>query len=87
MTKCWDGKAENRPTAKELCQKLKKLDDEIKNHEDEDNEDNDNNERSGIRSQIKECEIFRKEKIKSKNNLDPEAYISKSLSDCLSCKI
>ncbi|CAB4418693.1 unnamed protein product [Rhizophagus irregularis] len=25
ITKCWDAKAENRPTAKELCQKLNKL--------------------------------------------------------------
>ncbi|POG80525.1 kinase-like domain-containing protein [Rhizophagus irregularis DAOM 181602=DAOM 197198] len=29
ITKCWDAKAENRPTAKELYQELKKLDDKI----------------------------------------------------------
>ncbi|RGB27290.1 kinase-like domain-containing protein [Rhizophagus diaphanus] len=29
ITKCWDAKAENRPTAKELYQELKKLDNEI----------------------------------------------------------
>ncbi|GBC25332.2 kinase-like domain-containing protein [Rhizophagus irregularis DAOM 181602=DAOM 197198] len=71
ITKCWDGKAENRPTAKELCQKLKKLDDEIKNHEDEDNEDSDNNERN---KDNKDPEAYISKSLSV-------------ISDCLSCKI
>jgi serine/threonine protein kinase len=49
IKKCWDDTAENRPTAKELYQILKELDDEIKYHyesEDEDNEDSGYNENS-----------------------------------------
>ncbi|GBB96765.1 hypothetical protein RclHR1_02830001 [Rhizophagus clarus] len=114
IIKCWDDKAENRPTAIELCQKFKKLDEEIKTHCDSEDEDNENSEDdsdkednkgknnngnkkknfklskkdSGICFQIKECEKFRKkEKIKSKNNEAYKAYFSKSLSECLSCKI
>jgi serine/threonine protein kinase len=53
IIKCWDAKAENRPTTKEICQILKKYMYEI------------NDENGEIYSQIKECE---KIKLKSRNN-------------------
>ncbi|RIA82112.1 kinase-like domain-containing protein [Glomus cerebriforme] len=55
ITKCWDAKAENRPTAKELFQLLIKLNKEKKN------------ENSEIYSQIKECEKIRENKLKDKS--------------------
>ena len=54
ITKCWDAKADNRPTAKELYQILNKWGDEI-----EDNKD------SEICFQIKECDGIRENKFKN----------------------
>ncbi len=54
IKKCWDAKAENRPTAKGLYQNLNKLNNEI--------EDRD----GVIYSQIKECEKIRENKLKKK---------------------
>ena len=60
IIKCWDAKAENRPTAKELCKIFKKWADELyKNYED-----------SEIYSQIKECEKIKEEKLKNKSDKD-----------------
>jgi serine/threonine protein kinase len=56
IIKCWDAKAENRPTAKELFQILGKYFDEI---EKEDGE---------IYSQIKECEKIKENKLKNRTN-------------------
>ena len=60
IRKCWDAKAENRPTAKELFQILHKWDDECTN-----NDDN-----SEIFQQIKECEKIRENKLKEKLDKD-----------------
>src|SRR5438046_2893529 len=56
ITKCWDAKAENRPTAKELCQILKKWYDEIEGNKD-----------SEICFQIKECDGIRESKFKNRS--------------------
>ena len=56
--KCWDAKSDNRPTAKELYQILRKL---FKEHNKDDSE---------IYSQMRECEKIR-ENNKS-NKKDPE---------------
>jgi serine/threonine protein kinase len=56
IIKCWDAKAENRPTAKELFQILNKYWDEI---DEEDGE---------IYSQIKECEKIKENKSKNRTN-------------------
>jgi len=53
IVKCWDAKAENRPTAKEIHQILEKW-----NHES-------NNKDSEIYSQIRECEKIRGNKLKN----------------------
>ena len=53
IIKCWDAKAENRPTAKELHQILDKF---YKERYDEDSE---------IYSQIEECEKIRENKLKN----------------------
>ncbi|RGB40633.1 kinase-like domain-containing protein [Rhizophagus diaphanus] len=56
IIKCWDDKAENRPTAKELCQILYKYSDDI------------DNEGSEIYSQIKECKKIKENKSKNSTN-------------------
>ncbi|EXX68987.1 kinase-like domain-containing protein [Rhizophagus irregularis DAOM 181602=DAOM 197198] len=56
IIKCWDAKAENRPTSKELHQILRKYIDEI------------NDKDSKIYSQIKECEKIRESELKNKTN-------------------
>jgi serine/threonine protein kinase len=56
IIKCWDAKAENRPTAIEICQILGKYTGEIN---DEDGE---------IYSQIKECEKIKENKSKNRTN-------------------
>ncbi|UZO12896.1 uncharacterized protein OCT59_004404 [Rhizophagus irregularis] len=56
IIKCWDAKAENRPTAKELRQIIFKYD---KEKEDENSE---------ISYQIKECEKIKKNKLKNRKN-------------------
>jgi serine/threonine protein kinase len=56
IIKCWDAKAENRPTAKELAQILRKYWDEI------------NDENGEIYSQIEECEKIKENKSKNKTN-------------------
>ncbi|EXX63848.1 hypothetical protein RirG_148520 [Rhizophagus irregularis DAOM 197198w] len=56
IIKCWDAKAENRPTAKELRQIIFKYD---KEKEDENSE---------ISYQIKECEKIKKNKLKNRTN-------------------
>ncbi|RIA90831.1 hypothetical protein C1645_822823, partial [Glomus cerebriforme] len=58
ITKCWDAKAENRPTAKELYQIIKKLCEERFNEDSE------------IYSQIEECEKIRENKLKDKSSED-----------------
>jgi serine/threonine protein kinase len=55
IIKCWDAKAENRPTAKELCQILKKLN-EIQFKDDE------------ISSQMKKYEKIMRNRLKNKLN-------------------
>jgi serine/threonine protein kinase len=64
IVKCWDSKAENRPTAKELFHILSKWSDEIQNKTGE------------IYSQIEECEKIRKIKLKKlkKNNLNENKF-------------
>src|SRR5271163_70422 len=57
IMKCWDAKSDNRPTAKELYQTLKKWKDECWNTYW-------NNDNSGIYLQIKECEKIRENKLK-----------------------
>jgi serine/threonine protein kinase len=59
IMKCWDAKAENRPSAKELYQILKKWKDELKSYED-----------SEIGSQIKECDKISKSKFKNRSSED-----------------
>jgi len=59
IMKCWDAKAENRPTAKELYQLLDKWNSEIDNYED-----------SEICSQIKECDKTSESKFKNRPNED-----------------
>ena len=59
ITKCWDAKAENRPTAKELYQILNKWYDEIEGSKD-----------SEICFQIKECDGIRKNKFKNRSSED-----------------
>ncbi|CAB4492788.1 unnamed protein product [Rhizophagus irregularis] len=54
--KCWDAKAENRPTAKELYEILEKWKDEMKD------------ENTELYSQIKECNEISKSKFKKKFN-------------------
>jgi serine/threonine protein kinase len=54
IMKCWDAKPENRPTAKELRQILKKW----------------LYENSVLYSQVKECEKIRENKLKNKSNED-----------------
>jgi serine/threonine protein kinase len=66
IMKCWDAKAENRPTAKELYQTLKKWDDEIYDYNSEDEEDDD----SEIYSQIKECDKIGKTKFINRSSED-----------------
>ncbi|RGB40432.1 kinase-like domain-containing protein [Rhizophagus diaphanus] len=56
IIKCWDAKAENRPTAKELCQILREYVGEI------------NNEDGEIYSQIKECEKIKENRSKNRTN-------------------
>jgi serine/threonine protein kinase len=56
IIKCWDAKAENRPTVKELQQMLNKYDNE---KDDKDSE---------IYSQIKECEKIKENKLKNRTN-------------------
>ena len=59
IIKCWDAKPENRPTAKELRQILKKwFYEEIKDKN------------SVLYSQVKECEKIRENKLKNKSNED-----------------
>ncbi|PKC61828.1 hypothetical protein RhiirA1_538915, partial [Rhizophagus irregularis] len=56
IIKCWDAKAENRPTAKELRQIFIKYDTEKEN------------ENSEISYQIKECEKIKENKLKNRTN-------------------
>jgi serine/threonine protein kinase len=56
IIKCWDAKAENRPTAKEICQILIKYAGEF------------NDEDSDIYSQIKECEKIKENRSKNRTN-------------------
>jgi serine/threonine protein kinase len=56
IIKCWDAKTENRPTAKELFQILKKYWNEI------------NDKNGEIYSQIKECEKIKENKLKNRTN-------------------
>src|ERR1041385_3011492 len=56
ISKCWDAKAENRPTAKELHQIFTKWYRETRNRDSE------------ICSQIEDCEKIRKNKLKNRSN-------------------
>jgi serine/threonine protein kinase len=76
IIRCWDAKAENRPTAKELCQILKKWHDEKRNTNSE------------LYSQIRECDKISESKFKNRSSEDeyknvqihPQAiYISRLL--------
>ena len=64
ITKCWDSKPENRPTAKELCQILDRWFYK---------ERNDKN--SVLYSQIKECEKIRESKLRNRSNEDKSKSI------------
>jgi serine/threonine protein kinase len=71
IMKCWDAKAENRPTAKELYQILKKWYSECGgggDYDDSSSDELDNN--SEIYAQIKECEKIRKSKLKNRSDKD-----------------
>ncbi|GET61348.1 kinase-like domain-containing protein [Rhizophagus irregularis DAOM 181602=DAOM 197198] len=74
ITKCWDAKAENRPTAKELFQELKKLQEYQVNEDDSD-----------IKSQVNEYDDkikLNRTSEKRSNNIQthPQAiYISRLL--------
>ena len=61
IMKCWDAKAENRPTAKELVQVLLKWDFEC---------DDEGDPNCEIYSQIKECKKIRENKLKNKLDND-----------------
>ena len=61
--KCWDAKAENRPTAKELYQKLKGWDNECGNGDYDKCDPN-----SEIYLQIKECDKIRESKFNNESN-------------------
>src|SRR5687767_2686996 len=65
ITKCWDAKAENRPTAKELHQILNKWNIECGNGGFDSSKINKN---SGIYIQIEESEKIRESKLKNKPN-------------------
>ncbi|RGB40437.1 kinase-like domain-containing protein [Rhizophagus diaphanus] len=54
IIKCWDAKAENRPTAKELLRILRKYSDELSEDDSE------------IYSQIRECEKIKENKLKNR---------------------
>jgi len=56
IMKCWDAKAENRPTAKELYQILKKWNDKLQD------------EKTELYSQIKECDTIRENKLKNSSS-------------------
>ncbi|EXX63843.1 Ste20p [Rhizophagus irregularis DAOM 197198w] len=56
IIKCWDAKAENRPTAKELLRILGKYSDELSEDDSE------------IYSQIRECEKIKENKLKNRTN-------------------
>ncbi|GET51350.1 kinase-like domain-containing protein [Rhizophagus irregularis DAOM 181602=DAOM 197198] len=56
IIKCWDAKAENRPTAKELCQTIVKYGTET------------DDENSEFSYQIKECEKIKENKLKNRTN-------------------
>ena len=60
IMKCWDAKSENRLTAKELYQVLKKWNDGKRNVDSE------------IYSQIKECEKIRENKLKNRSKDKPK---------------
>ena len=55
ITKCWDAKAESRPTAKELCKIFKQWNNELLKY----------SENSEIRSQVRECKKIKKNKLKN----------------------
>ncbi|GBC01636.1 hypothetical protein RclHR1_04270014 [Rhizophagus clarus] len=64
ITKCWDAEIDNRPTTKELCQILKKWDDDIKGNQD-----------SEICLQIKEYDGIGENKFKNKSSEEkPEIH-------------
>ncbi|UZO03086.1 uncharacterized protein OCT59_023499 [Rhizophagus irregularis] len=56
IIKCWDAKAENRPTAKELCQTFLRYGNDM------------DDENSEISYQIKECEKIKVNKLKNRTN-------------------
>ncbi|POG66450.1 kinase-like domain-containing protein [Rhizophagus irregularis DAOM 181602=DAOM 197198] len=62
ITRCWDAKIENRPTAKELYQTLLKWFRDSKNSE--------NNQNIEIFLQIKECDEIREKKFNNRSNED-----------------
>src|ERR1043165_56690 len=66
IMKCWDSKPENRPTARELYQILKKWNSECGNDNSSDDSSNKCDNNSEIYSQIQECEKIRKNKLKNR---------------------
>ena len=81
IKRCWDARAENRPTANELYQILKKWNSEC------DSSDSEYDINSKIYSQVKECDKIRENKIKNTSDKDvqpqthPQAiYTSRLLS-------
>ncbi|UZO20915.1 uncharacterized protein OCT59_013324 [Rhizophagus irregularis] len=69
IIKCWDSKAENRPTAKELYQSLGKLHDGTPNDHIFNNTENSynetNNKEDNYYFQVKKCDIIREKKLRS----------------------
>ena len=68
IMKCWDAKAENRPTSKELYRILNKW--HIECGGDDSDCDCDSDHDSEIYTQIQECENFRKNKSKNRPDKD-----------------
>jgi methylthioribose-1-phosphate isomerase len=62
IKKCWDAKAENRPTAKELCQLLRKWNSIFDSSDDEYSINRE------IYSQVKESDKIRRDKLKNNPN-------------------
>ena len=70
IMKCWDAKAENRPTAKELCQVLKKWSSECG-----DGDYNKCDPSSEIYSQIEECIKIKERKLKNDKDIPKKFQI------------
>ncbi|POG82984.1 kinase-like domain-containing protein [Rhizophagus irregularis DAOM 181602=DAOM 197198] len=96
ITKCWDAKAENRPTAKELYQKLNKLliiDSDTKSQVDEYNDKiklNRTSEKRSINFQTHPQAIYTSRLLNFKNLPEPvnsDVTETTLLSECFDCQL